>query len=288
MKNQTNNYSFLNQSYKGLFPFKIGTTSFIYPDLYVPNVKMLGAFVDEIELLLFESEPVAYLLSKTVIDDLKLLSQELQVSYNIHLPTDISISDPNPVRQKQAIETLIKIAERVAPLSPATYTLHVPHTGTGFDGDSIKEWQAAVHGNLAEIVASGVPAKQIAIETLDYPLQMMAPIVTDLELSICMDIGHLALQGADIPFIFDTFYNYISIIHLHGIDNGKDHRPLDRLPENLLDPVLKILKRFSGTVSLEVFDFGHLQTSLNFLEQRWNSDPIRAGITANPAVDQFS
>jgi sugar phosphate isomerase/epimerase len=288
MKFQSNNYPSLNRSFKNLFPFKIGTTSFIYPDLYVPNVKMLGPFVDEIELLLFESEPFSSLFSKTVLEDLQRLSEELKLTYNIHLPTDISISDPNPARQKQAIQTLIKIAERVAPLSPATYTLHVPYAAAGFDGDHIGKWQEAVYGNLEEIVASGVPANQIAIETLDYPLQMIARIVTDLELSICMDIGHLVLQGANLPFIFDTFYKSISIIHLHGIENGKDHRPLDRLPKNLLDPVLKILNRFSGTVSLEVFGFEHLQASLNFLGQHWNPDPMHAGITANPSVDQFS
>ncbi len=288
MRFQADKYPYLNKSYKGLFPFKIGTTSFIYPDLYVPNVKMLGPYVDEIELLLFESEPVSALFSETVVKDLQRLSQELKLTYNIHLPTDLSISDPDPVRQKQATATLIKIAERVAPLSPATYTLHVPYAAAGFNGDHIGKWQEAVYGNLEEIVASGVPANQIAVETLDYPLQMIAGIVADLELSICMDIGHLVLQGADLASVFDTFYKYISIIHLHGIANGKDHRPLDRLPEYLLDCVLKILNRFSGTVSLEVFGFEHLQTSLNFLGHHWNSSPIQAGTKANPAVDQFS
>ena len=275
MKNQSNKYPFLNKSFKNFFPFKIGTTSFIYPDLYVPNVEMLGAFVDEIELLLFESEPVASLLSKTVLKDLQRLSQELKLTYNIHLPTDISISDPDPARQKHAIETLIKIAERVAPLSPITYTLHVPYAGAGFGGGHIEKWQEVVYGNLEKIIASGVPANQIAIETLDYPFQMIAEIVTDLKLSICMDIGHLILQGAELSAVFDAFSKSISIIHLHGIENDKDHRPLNRLPEGLLDPVLGILKKFCGTVSLEVFDFEHLQTSLNFLEQHRLAERVK-------------
>jgi hypothetical protein len=37
-------YPPLSKSYKGLFPFNIGTTSFIYPDDYVPNEKMLESF----------------------------------------------------------------------------------------------------------------------------------------------------------------------------------------------------------------------------------------------------
>ena len=49
-------YPALGKSYKGEFPFNIGTTSFIYPDDYVPNVKMLGPYLENIELLLFESQ----------------------------------------------------------------------------------------------------------------------------------------------------------------------------------------------------------------------------------------
>jgi len=127
MQYQLNKYPSLTKSYKKCYPFKIGTTSFIYPDLYVPNVKMLGPFVDEIELLLFESAPVASLLPKAVITDLMHLSQDLQVTYNIHLPTDISISDPAPALQDKAVDTLVRILERMAPLAPSSHTLHVPY-----------------------------------------------------------------------------------------------------------------------------------------------------------------
>ena len=64
--NQLHEYPALSKSYKGLFPFKICTTSFIYPDHYIPNVKMLGPFVDEIELLVFESSTAASVLSNAV------------------------------------------------------------------------------------------------------------------------------------------------------------------------------------------------------------------------------
>ena len=50
-------YPPLPKSYKGMFPFKIGTTSFIYPDNYVQNVNMLAPYLDEIELIFFESIP---------------------------------------------------------------------------------------------------------------------------------------------------------------------------------------------------------------------------------------
>ena len=101
MKNQpTLDYPSLTKSYKGIFPFKICTTSFIYPDHYIPNVKMLGPYMDEIELLLFESQAVDSIPSNAVIAELGHLGREFDLSYNVHLPTDVSLTDLDPAQQK--------------------------------------------------------------------------------------------------------------------------------------------------------------------------------------------
>ena len=100
---QSQGYPSLIKSYKGMYPFKIGTTSFIYPDHYIPNVKMLGPYLDEIELLLFESTGTDALPSKSVIAELSRLAKDFDLTYNVHLPTDISISDPDPKRQIHAV-----------------------------------------------------------------------------------------------------------------------------------------------------------------------------------------
>ena len=71
-----------------LYPFRLATTSFIYPDDYVPNVRLLGAFVDEIELLVFESDALP---SEHTVRELASLSREQAVGYNVHLPLDVSI-----------------------------------------------------------------------------------------------------------------------------------------------------------------------------------------------------
>ena len=274
MKYQTNRYPPLTKSYKNYYPFKIGTTSFVYPDLYVPNVKMLGPYVDEIELLLFESAPVESLLSKSVINDLKHLSRDFQVSYNIHLPTDISISDPSPVRQNQAVEALTRIIERVAPLSPSSHALHVPFSNDVSRVHQVQKWQEMVYRNLKKIVLSGVPPNRIAIETLDYPPRIIAPVVADLDLSICADVGHLILQGAGIQTICSIVRGNVPIIHLHGVRNGRDHCSLDCLPVNLIDPIVAELRRYSGTVSLEVFNLKALTASLKALEPWFDPIPV--------------
>ena len=153
---QPQGYPSLTKSYKGIYPFKICTTSFIYPDHYVPNVKMLGPYLDEIELLLFESQGIDALPSRTDITELCRLAGEFNLSYNVHLPTDISISDPNPARQQQAVDTLIKISDLVQPLDPSALILHVPYREDAFDAPLVQKWRDRVWQNLAKI-ASAAP-----------------------------------------------------------------------------------------------------------------------------------
>jgi sugar phosphate isomerase/epimerase len=84
-----------------------------------------------------------------------------------------------------------------------------------------------------------------------------------------MDLGHLIVHGEDLKDASDKYLDKTSIIHLHGVEDRKDHLALDRLPKPLVKPVFEILDQFSGSVSLEVFSFENLDTSLAFLERCW-------------------
>jgi sugar phosphate isomerase/epimerase len=84
-----------------------------------------------------------------------------------------------------------------------------------------------------------------------------------------MDLGHLIVHGEDLKRVSDKYLDKTSIIHLHGVADRKDHLALDRLPKPLVTPVFEILDQFSGSVSLEVFSFENLNTSLAFLERCW-------------------
>ncbi len=53
-------YKKLPEIYKNSFPFKISCPSFIYKDDYIPNIKMLAPFMDEIELLFFEGKDIEH------------------------------------------------------------------------------------------------------------------------------------------------------------------------------------------------------------------------------------
>ena len=263
-------YPLLSKSYKGVFPFNIGTTSFIYPDDYVPNVKMLGPYLENIELLLFESNHTDALPPKQVIGELADLAKDFNLTYNVHLPTDISISSRDPQQQRIAVETISRVAERVAPLNPTTLTLHVPYNETSNDEDDVKSWQERASKNLAKILANGTPSHLISIENLDYPFEFLVPIISELDLSICFDCGHLILHGDDIEKFFTTYSAKTAIIHLYGVQNNHFHGALDQLSEKLVAPTMRLLARFNGIVSMEVFSYAHLDASLKFMEKCWN------------------
>jgi sugar phosphate isomerase/epimerase len=271
----------LSKSYKGLFPFSIGATSFIYPDDYAPNVKLLGPYLENIELLLFESDLTGKLPSKKVIRELAGLANEFSLGYNIHLPTDISISSRDTQEQRLAVETVIKVAERVAPLSPATLTLHVPWHEDSRDENTVKAWQERVSKSLELILNKGIPARLISIENLDYPFELLDPIILELDLSVCLDCGHLILQGDDIHSFFKTYADQIQIIHIYGVQNNHFHNALDQLSDKSMISMVQLLARFKGMVSLEVFSFAHLETSLKRLEKYWKLESSHSHSTSN-------
>lgn len=266
---QSRRYPGLTKSYKRAFPFKLATTSFIYPDHYIPNVQMLGPHMDEIELLLFESRGIDALPSRAVIAELSSLAKAFDLTYNVHLPTDRSICDRDPGHQQHAVETLITVMERVEPLCPSAHILHLPFLEGSFEKNEVKAWQDRVRRNLQKILTAVGPGDQIAIETLDYPLEWIDDIICDADLKICLDLGHLIVSGFDIKKVFDKYAFRTTILHLHGVENNRDHLSLDRLPGKFIEPVFRILKGFSGVVSLEIFSFEDLKSSLQFLENCW-------------------
>jgi len=252
----------LPRSARRAYPFRTATTSFIYPADYGPNVRRLAPFFDEIELLFFEAEALP---SRHVIAELAAIGAAEGLGYNVHLPTDVSLADPDPIGRLRAVDALRRACDHAAPLRPSTFTVHVP----GGPAGALDPWREQARQGLAELAAAvGDPAR-MAVETLDYPPERVGELIAGLGLSVCLDVGHLLLQGRNPAAVAARFAPAVAIVHLHAAADGRDHLALDRLPGPAAAQVLELLAGFRGVVSLEVFSFEALRDSMEWLSTRF-------------------
>lgn len=268
----------LSHGRKCVKPFKLATTSFIYPDHIVPNVKKLGGFFDEIEILAFESQPESVLPSRDDVKILLELSQRLNLTYNIHLPTDISLTCDSSEKSQKAADTFLKVIDLFESLKPTTYTLHLDMP-MEIKNDIkkqtvVKTWEENTHQGLARLISGISDPRIISIETLDYPFSLIDDLVEEFNLSVCIDVGHQIKYGYNLSETFEKYKQRTSIMHLHGVEftrqKIKDHTSLDLLPEKYIKQILKPLEAFTGVVSLEVFNRENLNRSLSFLSRYFN------------------
>ena len=272
----------LENSYKNRFKFRLGTTSFIYPDSYAANVRLLAPFFDEIELLMFESQPPDSLPTKTEIRELHRLAREFKIRYNVHLPYDVEPGAHDSLKRQKAVDSLRTVIELTSPLEPTTYTLHLSYTDKPHGLDNIAKWKERIGKSLREIVGSGIISRSLSIENLNYPLQWLDETIIEHDLSLCLDTGHLFLNGDSLTDTFASYRDRIILIHLHGYCDDRDHLSLNRLPPSAREDTAAILRDYTSSVSIEVFNFDHLRSSLEVLEkfqESWKDQtkPSRGG-----------
>lgn len=263
-------YPGLTKSYKGLFPFKISTTSFIYPDMYAPNVNRLGPYLDEIELLFFDSTYEGSIPTPAQIHELSGLFKKFQLTCNVHLPLDISLGDSDTRKRLHAVETVRHIIRLTEPLTPSTYTVHFTYEEKNRLEADIALWQKRIMDSFDEILKENIIPEKFSVENLvEYPFDWVDDIIARTGLHTCIDIGHFIEQGEDFEPAFYKYASTTDILHIYGVKDHLDHLSLDCLSEKAVKSLIRILKDFPGTVSVEVFSFDKLSTSLAVIEQ-WN------------------
>jgi sugar phosphate isomerase/epimerase len=255
------------RSLKGRFPFSFGVPSYIIPADIASNVKWLRGRVDEIELILFESEQFSNMPSPADIALFRDLAAETGLRYNVHLPLDIDIASPDPGTRARSMDMVERIMDLTLPLDPTSFVLHVLKWETA----DTARWKATVRESLAGLRA---PLRQFAVETLAWDLREIDDILRELGLSVCIDIGHLLLRGDDVPAVFDLFSGRVTMIHLHGVHAGKDHVALGRLGMEERAMISRTIRQagYTRSLSLEVFSREDFMGSLDVMEQMFGTE----------------
>ncbi|MBG0767213.1 MAG: sugar phosphate isomerase/epimerase [Spirochaetaceae bacterium] len=254
---------------------RTGTTSYIIPDDILPNVRYLADKVDDIELVLFESEQMSNLPDEHTIKELALLGESHGLSYTVHFPLDIYPGSADPEERTRFLRTVQRIVTLTEPLHPFGYVLHLtPESYGPVPSPHPKRWTKCLEQSLEMMVVQyGAMSRMFCIETLSYPFSIVYPLVERFDLSITLDIGHIWLMGYPMQENLDSLLPRTRIAHLHGVHGGKDHLGLDKG-----DPasVSRFLSAFSQqtqkdnvqrVLTLEVFSEAELHASLSLLEK---------------------
>jgi hypothetical protein len=206
----------------------------------------------------------------------------MNLTYNIHLPTDVSLSHESSRKRRAAADTLLRVMDRFDLLTPSTHTLHLEmplsiRQDTGHP-EKRKPWIDNTREGLTAFL-SGIPDPSIiSVETLDYPFSYIEPLIHEFHLSVCLDAGHQIRYGHDLFQTFEAHRSRIPLIHLHGVDGSdpekKDHKALDLLSQEEILKTVRILEDFRGVVSLEVFNLENLTRSLSVLSRYFQNIPV--------------
>ena len=283
--------------------FKTGTTSYIYPDKILPNIKKLKGKVDDIELLLFERDPFKEL-SVADIKAMIKISNDFNLSYTVHLPLELDIANDDKNVRDTSISEICSIIKTLSIINPYAYIMHLkrnPDTSETTQGKPIKmsfprkreskdyvdngfpiralgndrqeeNWvfQQAAKDSLTRILKlTGIKPEKICIENTNYSLKYIYPVIEVLGLSVCLDIGHLINQKEDIKANLNAYINKIKVIHLCGIDEDGRHLSLKTMPNDMCGKIVKDIKEsgFNGVLTLEVFSEKEYSESRNILDK---------------------
>ena len=249
-------------------PFRLGATSFVWPDRMAPNVQKLGPLVDDVELLLFsvdEDVPDA-----AEVAELRALQLAHDLSYSVHTPLDASLASADEARRSRSIDKVRRTIAWATPLAPLAYTVHV-YLGDAEhdpspprDASALDAWRDRAHRSLA-LLAAELPPRVLSVECIDYDFALIAPVVRALDLAVSLDVGHLLRDGRSMRAAVDEWLPRARILQLHGTRaDGRDHKSLTHAPREEIDWLLRTLRErhFDGVVTLEVFDPDDLDSSL--------------------------
>lgn len=226
--------------------------------------------------------------NREVIDQLGDLKAELGLTYTVHLPLwSVEPSTPLQRVRRGSVQALVDTIRATAPLEPEPYVMHatnalasefsrLPIAAEGRPlllGFFVEQAANSLHEIIDE---TGVPSRKLAIETVEFPFEMTLELAEELDVSMCLDTGHVLVGFSGPVELFDALEQCLprlGEIHLHdgpwqgpeqSVGYGKDHqalgkgdldtgRLLDRLGEaGYQGPIIFELPVDASLASLEV------------------------------------
>jgi sugar phosphate isomerase/epimerase len=248
---------------KPRLPFRLGSTSYVYPADILPNVCRLAPLVDDVELVLFEVDERSNLPSPDVVEALGRLAEAHDLTYTVHLPLDLRLASDDAWRHP-SMEKARRVIRSTRPLHPWAYVIHLDGSEIETEGAvspaALARWRDRATRSLEMIAEEAGAPHLLAVENLEnYHPDAFLPLLDRLPISLCADVGHFIKVGQPpLPYL-EVHGERIRVIHLHGCRDGRDHRGLDLIADDLLAELRNWLVTacYRGVLTLEVFTERH-------------------------------
>ncbi len=232
-----------------------------------------------VELTLDAQHIIPNLFTTESINRLVDLKDELGHSYTSHLPFwSIELASFNEHVRKGSIESTIESIELTKPLDPEAYVLHATGdlgayvSSLNYGGSVVQILCTLLAGyaatSIEEIISrTEIDPRKLVIENVEFPFDVMRPVIDDLDASICFDTAHLLSEMSGTESIMDFYKTHkdrITEIHLQdgtitryaGAVAREDHIALGRgiMGDTVLREFLLALIKddFDGPVIFEL------------------------------------
>jgi sugar phosphate isomerase/epimerase len=239
--------------------FRLGATSYVIEADLASNARYLAEHdLQDMELVLFDlDDGRSNLPSPETVAELNALAHTHDLTYTVHLPLDIN-GAPDHLSMIKARQVI----EHTRDLEPQAYVLHLDgrEVRSGTSEAQLQQWLTQTLRALERLAAWVGGCDRLAVENLEgYALNFIQPVIEQLPVSRCVDVGHLWLDGHDpLPYVQQALPR-TRVIHLHGAhlhgNDQRDHTSLRHVPPEQIDPIIQLLLRenYTGVVTLEIF-----------------------------------
>lgn len=256
------------------FPFLIGSTSYVEPADVLANVRVLAREVDDIELVFFDfgmGPP-----DEETVKELANIARDEGISYTVHLPINVYPVNPDPAYAYIATKILEDFIKATLPLEPRAYILHLETKGKNkipYPEETMAGWPGRARESLVRILKNISEPRLLALENQpEYPASRLFPIIDELNLSFCLDVGHATKIGEDPAGLASTGRIRPRIIHFYRMAENGLHEAASLPLTDEEKRMIRWLKEsgYGGVLTLEVFSREHFEKSLQALEAAWD------------------
>ena len=164
------------------------------------------------------------------VERLRDLGVTRGLSYTLHLPL-WSVDPSTPVQsvRQGAVDALVDGILRMAPLNPEVYILHPTGATAAEFGSMIalepvrpqvmRLFQEQARSSVKSLLdRTGLPSRLLAVENIEFPLELTLELAEEFDLSICLDTGHvLAGYSGDVTLeeVLERAFPRLAEVHLH-------------------------------------------------------------------------